>query len=282
MDASADVDINILDTAGIQCLPMEYSLGDKIIICKGRESAQRLKSFYDSQRGGDLTHTTQIAPHNYIEVFSKYMSKGYSVLYLSLSSGLSSTYDSAVSAKAELEKRYPDTVLYVVDTLGATAGIGMSIERAVANKEAGMSIEENFADLEEYKKHIQHILMVPDLMYLKRGGRVNAASAVLGTALNIIPILEINDAGRLAVTAKKRGPKLAIKELVQMAKDRYDPAFGNVGYIVNADDPEMRDLLTEKLSEALPNVTFKQTGLSPIIGAHTGPGLTAVVVAGNR
>ena len=282
MDASADVDLEVIRKSGIKCVPMEYSLGDDMLTCIGEETPERLKAFYDSQRNGQLTKTTQIAPFNYISAFSEYMKEGKSILYFALSSGLSSTFESVCSIKEELEEQYPGSKLYPVDTLGATAGIGMQLERAVSNKEAGMSIEENYKDIEEYKTKVNYLFMVPDLMYLKRGGRVSEASAVLGTALNIVPLIKIDENGKLVVFEKKRGAKLAVKELVKLAAEGWDSAYGNTGYIINADAPETAQMLQEKLKEALPDVTFKVTGLSPIIGAHTGPGMAAVVVVGNR
>ena len=282
MDASADVDPSVIAEADIKCVPMEYSLGEEMLTCVGLETQERLKAFYDSQRNGELTKTTQIAPYNYITTFSEYMNEGRSILYFSLSSGLSSTFESVCSIKDELEEKYPDARLYPVDTLGATGGIGMLIERAASNRSAGMSIEENYNDIEAFKLNVNYLFMVPDLMYLKRGGRVSAASAVLGTALNIVPLIKIDENGKLVVFEKKRGAKLAVKELVRIAAESWEPQYGNTGYIINADAPETVQMLQDKLKEALPEVNFKVVGLSPIIGAHTGPGMAAVVVAGHR
>ena len=282
MDASADVDIDVIKEGGIKCVPMEYSLGEEMKTCIGLETTEELKAFYDSQRGGDLTKTTQIAPYNYVEAFSKDMEEGKSILYFSLSSGLSSTYESSCTAKGILEEKYPDARLYCLDTLGATAGIGVLLEHALRNKNNGMSIEDNFNDLETFKKRVYYTFMVPDLMYLKRGGRVGASTALLGTALSIVPMIRIDLNGKLDTFDKKHGNKQAIKELAKIAETTHDPESGESIYIINADAPELEASLTEKVQALFPDTVIKHVGLSPIIGAHTGPGMVAVVTTGRE
>ena len=125
MDASADIDSKGFLEEDIRFIPMQYSLNEEMRESKGIESEELLKSFYDSQRSGELTKTTQITPYQYINFFSKLLNEGYSILYLSLSSGLSSTYQSAMLAASELNDEHKDEKVYVVDSLGATGGIGL-------------------------------------------------------------------------------------------------------------------------------------------------------------
>ena len=279
MDASADIDSKVFLEEDIRFIPMQYSLNEEMRESKGIESEELLKSFYDSQRSGELTKTTQITPYQYINFFSKLLNEGYSILYLSLSSGLSSTYQSAMLAASELNDEHKDEKVYVVDTLGATGGIGVLLELACKYRKEGKSIEENCALLNNAKLKLHHFFMVQDLMYLKRGGRVSGATAVVGTVLGIRPILKIDENGKLVNFAKRRGNKLALEELAKLFNENYELNDSPI-YIVDGDAKELGDFLASEIKKIAPNAVVKRNMLSPIIGAHTGPGLVAVCFIG--
>lgn len=276
MDVSGDLNIDIDDNKEIGFIPMEYSIGGEMRKCIGPEDADVISKFYNGQRNGDFTQTSQISPYMYEEYLTPYFEKGMSVLYLCLSSGLSSTFQSACMAKESLKESFPDLDLYPVDTLAATGGMGVLAERAVRNKKAGMSVQENYKDLLEAVTKIKHWFLVQDLMYLKRGGRISAATAVVATTLNIKPILVINEEGKLDTVAKKRGEKGAALHLVEEFSKDYDPQTGDVIYVINADVPKVGEFLEEKIRERFPEATIRQSSLCPIIGAHTGPGMAAI------
>ena len=279
MDASADIDSKVFIEEDIRFIPMQYSLNEEMRESKGIESEELLKSFYDSQRSGELTKTTQITPYQYINFFSKLLNEGYSVLYLSLSSGLSSTYQSAMLAASELNDEHKDEKVYVVDSLGATGGIGVLLELACKYRKEGKSIEENCALLNNAKLKLHHFFMVQDLMYLKRGGRVSGATAVVGTVLGIRPILKIDENGKLVNFAKRRGNKLALEELAKLFNENYELNDSPI-YIVDGDAKELGDFLASEIKKLIPEAVVKRNMLSPIIGAHTGPGLVAVCFIG--
>ncbi|MDY5454994.1 MAG: DegV family protein [Bacilli bacterium] len=279
MDASADIDSKVFIEEDIRFIPMQYSLNEEMRESKGIESEELLKSFYDSQRSGELTKTTQITPYQYINFFSKLLNEGYSILYLSLSSGLSSTYQSALLAASELNDEHKDEKVYVVDSLGATGGIGVLLELACKYRKEGKSIEENCALLNNAKLKLHHFFMVQDLMYLKRGGRVSGATAVVGTVLGIRPILKIDENGKLVNFAKRRGNKLALEELAKLFNENYELNDSPI-YIVDGDAKELGDFLASEIKKIAPNAVVKRNMLSPIIGAHTGPGLVAVCFIG--
>lgn len=276
MDVSGDIDAEIAKKNDIRFIPMEYTVGSEMRTCQGPESADFLKTFYDGQRNGDLTKTSQISPYMYETFFKEIFSEGKSVLYLCLSSGLSSTYQSACMAKQALEEEYPDVMFYPIDTLAATGGMGVLAERAIRNRENGMAIQDNYEDLLNTVKKIRHWFQVDNLMYLKRGGRISAATAVVGTALNIKPILIVNSEGKLDTVSKKRGEKAAIKELFAQFSESYNPESGDPVYICHSDNLPMASLLQEEVKANYPNAEIRVTGLTPIIGAHTGPGMTAI------
>ena len=279
MDASADIDSKVFLEEDIRFIPMQYSLNEEMRESKGIESEELLKSFYDSQRSGELTKTTQITPYQYINFFSKLLNEGYSVLYLSLSSGLSSTYQSAMLAASELNDEHKDEKVYVVDSLGATGGIGVLLELACKYRKEGKSIEENCALLNNAKLKLHHFFMVQDLMYLRRGGRVSGATAVVGTVLGIRPILKIDENGKLVNFAKRRGNKLALEELAKLFNENYELNDSPI-YIVDGDAKELGDFLASEIKKLIPDAVVKRNMLSPIIGAHTGPGLVAVCFIG--
>ncbi|MDY6009402.1 MAG: DegV family protein [Bacilli bacterium] len=279
MDASADIDSKVFIEEDIRFIPMQYSLNEEMRESKGIESEELLKSFYDSQRSGELTKTTQITPYQYINFFSKLLNEGYSILYLSLSSGLSSTYQSAMLAASELNDEHKDEKVYVVDSLGATGGIGVLLELACKYRKEGKSIEENCALLNNAKLKLHHFFMVQDLMYLKRGGRVSGATAVVGTVLGIKPILKIDENGKLVNFTKRRGNKLALEELAKLFNENYELNDSPI-YIVDGDAKELGDFLASEIKKIAPKAVVKRNMLSPIIGAHTGPGLVAVCFIG--
>lgn len=281
-DISADIDPAFAEEHQIHFLPMNYSVGGEDRCCSAPETDEFLKVFYDGQRNGDLTQTTQISPQSYIDLFRPYLEAGNSILYLSLSSGLSNTYASSLMAVRELGELYPEVTVRSVDSLSATGGMDMLLEFAVRNRENGMSLEENARWLEENRLRVCHWFMVDDLMYLKRGGRVSAASAVMGTALDIKPILKINREGKLDTFMKKRGAKNAMKELLALYEGATEGGENELIYIIHSDVPDRAEFVANALREKNPSCRIKTRMLSPIIGAHTGPGLCAIVHMGNR
>lgn len=275
IDLSGDIDVNFAKENNIGLIPMQYSLGDDFRTAEYVESDEVLKKFYDSQRNGDLTKTTQITPYLYEEFFKPLCEKGISILYIPLSKGLSKTYESALLAKTTIEEEYPNVKVAVVESLAATGGIGVLAQKAVENQNNGMSLEENFNDINNKMKTIRHWFLVEDLKYLKRGGRISATTAILGTALKIKPILEVNNEGKLDTIAKMHGSKKAALYLVDKFKETRDENEKCV-YISHADNLELANFVKEKLLEIDNALDIKVCMLSPIIGAHTGPGMTAI------
>lgn len=280
-DASADIDPAVIGRYGIRFVAMNYTVGEEERLCSNPESPEFLKKFYDAQRAGMETRTSQITPHFYMETFAPLLAEGKSILYLSLSSGLTKTFDSVNLAAAELAGEYSGAKVVAVDTLCATGGMGLILEAAAQNREAGLSIDENAAWLNEHRQEVVHWFMVDDLMYLKRGGRIPATTAVLGTALNIKPLLKIDGEGHLVTLEKKRGYKLALKELAAKYAAARDENRNRV-YIVHGDCPQHADELERLVREVNPKADITKMLLCPIIGAHTGPGMAAVIFFGNR
>ncbi|MCI9219944.1 MAG: DegV family EDD domain-containing protein, partial [Lachnospiraceae bacterium] len=174
----------------------------------------------------------------------------------------------------------PDQEILSVDTLAATGGMGILAEQAIENRKKGMSLRENFQAVSALVPKLRHFFMVQDLMYLKRGGRVSAATAIVGSALNIKPILKIDENGKLVTIDKKRGDKAAMTALFTYFKENYNPQLCRTIYICDADTPELARALVEKVREEAPDAVVRRTMLSPIIGAHTGPGMLSMILLG--
>lgn len=275
VDLSADVFIDVAKENNIGFVPMQYSLGEEFRTSKYIETDETLKLFYNSQRNGDLTKTTQVTPFAYEEFFTPYCEKGINILYFPLSSGLSKTYESALLAKNALEEKFPNIKIEVVDSLAATGGIGVIVDKAIKNKNSGMTLEENANVMKEYIKRIKHWLFVEDLKYLKRGGRVSAATAFIGTALKIKPIIKVNEVGKLDTIAKKHGSKQAALYIIDLFEQTRDENEKCV-YIAHADNIEMANFIKDKLLSKYPDLEIYTIMLSPIIGAHTGPDMCAI------
>lgn len=276
MDVSGDIVDESIKKWDLKFIPMQYSLGEEMRTSTGPEDAAVLKAFYDGQRGGDLTKTSQITPFQYEEYFEPYLKEGFSILYLALSSGLSSTFSAACLASETLKEKYPELDVMPVDSLAATGGMGILIEQALKNREAGMSLQENYKVLTSLVPKGRNWFLVQDLNYLKRGGRVSSTTAFVGSMLNIKPILKIDENGKLTTIAKKRGNKMAVQALFELFKEHYDEQITDTIYLCDADCKELSTLLAEELHKTFPNLEIKQTTLCPIIGAHTGPGMLAI------
>lgn len=281
MDVSGDVSTEYAKNHDIKFLPMDYSIGNEMRTCEEMEDPFILKKFYDGQRNGDFTKTTQISPYMYEELMEPYFEQGYSAIYICLSGGLSSTFNSACTAQEALKDRYPEQDFLPIDSLAATGGMGVLAERAVRNRESGLDIKLNYQDIKMATKRIKHWFMVQDLMYLKRGGRVSAATAAVGTVLNVRPILKIDNEGKLINIDKKRGNRSAVKNLIDRFKESYDPAMGDVIYVIDADAKELASYAEDEIRELYPDAVIRRSMLSPIIGAHTGPGMVAICHMGN-
>ena len=279
-DVSIDIDQQFAKDHQVQYVPMEYMLGEESFPCTEPESDEMMHNYYDKLRNKIPTHTSQIVPHNYVEIFEPLIKEGKSILYLSLSSGLSNTYESALMAVKMLEEDYDNVNIEVVDSLCATGGMGLLIESACENRAAGMSLSDNAAWLREKSHFVNLWFKVEDLMYLSRGGRISTATAILGTALNIKPILTVDSTGHLQTIDKKRGNRQAFRNLVERFENNFDPTMGNVVYICCSDCMEDAANLKTMLLENHPELTIRTTMLSPIIGAHTGPDMISVIYYG--
>ena len=238
-----------------------------------------VKMLYDGLRAGEMPTTSAVNPDGWAKVMKPILDEGKDVLVLAFSSALSTTYQSAVIAAQELREQYPQRKINVVDTLCAALGQGLLVWYACQKRDVGMSLEELTAWVEDNKLHLCHWVTVDDLFHLKRGGRVSATTALVGTMLNIKPIIYVNDEGKLINTAKVRGRKAAmellLKKFDEHATDK-DTVFIAHGDCL-ADAQALEAALKER---GVKNIQIGYVG--GVIGAHTGPGVLVIFLMGDQ
>lgn len=240
--------------------------------------------FYGRLKAGSQSRTSQVGVGEYQEFWKPYLEQGLDVVHVALSSGISGSYNSACLAAADLEERYPDRAIKVVDSLAASSGFGMLVEYMADLRDKGASLDEIVAWAEEHKRDLNHWFFVSDLDCLKRGGRVSATSAVLATALKICPVMDINCLGKLIPRKKIRTKRRAIAELVSVMAER---AAGGREYdgkccISHSDCLEdaraVADLVEEHFEHLRGRVEIHNIGT--VIGSHMGPGTVALFFMG--
>lgn len=241
-----------------------------------------LKDMFAGLRQGETTATSAANPEDWATVIEPVLQAGQDALVLSFSSGLSTSYQSAVIAAGDLQEKYPDRKILVVDTLAASLGQGLLVWYACQKRDQGLSLEELAAWVEENRLHLCHWFTVDDLMYLKRGGRVSAATALVGTMLQIKPVLHVDDEGHLINTAKARGRKSSIEALAAKMGQTYYPDKNDTVFICHgdclADAQYLEKLVKEKYG--VKNVFIYYVGA--VIGSHSGPGTLALFYLGEH
>ena len=246
------------------------------------EGAMTPKELYDHLRSGKMPKTSAVNPDGWTEVMVPALKSGRDVLVLAFSSGLSATYQSAVIAAQELREQFPERKLIVIDTLSAAIGQGLLVWTAAKLRAEGKSIDEVAAWIEAHKLQLCHWVTVEDLMHLKRGGRVSAATAVVGTMLNIKPVIKVDDNGKLETVAKSRGRKTAINYLVDRMAESQIAELNDTIFLGHGDCPEDAAYMVRQLKErcGVKNVIVNYVGA--VIGAHTGPGVLVVAFYGKN
>ena len=243
---------------------------------------QWLKELFDGLRQGEAATTSAVNPQGWANVIEPVLKEGKDALVLVFSSGLSTTYQSAVIAAGELMEKYPGRKVNVVDTLCASLGQGLFVWYACKKRDEGLSLEELTAWCEENKLHLCHWFTVDDLMYLKRGGRVSAATALLGTMLQIKPVLHVDDEGHLINISKVRGRKASIEALARKMGETGLPGENDTVFICHGDCLEDAQYLETLVKEkyGVKKVLIYYVGA--VIGSHSGPGTLALFYLGSH
>ena len=240
------------------------------------------KVFYKMLRDGEMATTAAVNVGEFTALLEPMLQAGKDVLILAFSSGLSATYQSSAIAVEELAAKYPERKIYTVDTLCASMGQGLLVWYAVQEKNKGGSIEAVRDWAEAHKLNLCHWFTVDDLHFLKRGGRISSATAVLGTMLSIKPVMHVDDEGHLTKVGTARGRNASLKALVDhMAETAIDPA-GQTVFISHGDCEEDANKVAEDVKRRFGVQTVVLNNVGPVIGAHSGPGTVALFFLGRH
>ena len=241
-----------------------------------------LKDMFNGLRNGESATTAAANPTDWQDVIEPILKDGEDVLVLAFSSGLSTTYQSAVIAANELMETYPDRKIKVVDTLCASRGQGLFAWYACKKRDEGLSLEDLYSWCEENKWHLCHWVTVDDLMYLKRGGRISAATAVVGTMLQIKPIIHVNDEGKLINVGKQRGRKASVEFLAKKLGELGIPGANDTVFICHGDCLEDAKYLEKIVKEQYGVKDVQIYYVGAVIGSHSGPGTLALFFLGEH
>jgi len=278
-ETTADLPDSYLKEHNILCLPLFYLFGD---VTYGGEKKISNKEFFDMMRDGQVATTAASNPDMVKEAFEKAVSEGYDILHIGFSSGLSVSYNVSDLMAKEVMEAHPEAKIIVVDSLCASLGQGLLVNSAVEMLESGKSIEENAQWIEDHKMNLCHQFTVEDLKYLQRGGRISKTVAVLGTLINVKPVLHVDDNGKLVPLFNVRGRKKSLNALVDNMLKAIDGYDNPVIYISHGDCPEDAQYVADLIKEKTGIHNFLINILCPTIGAHSGPGTVALFYYGSE
>lgn len=278
-DSSCDLSAKTMEQYGIESIALEVNIDG---IGTKYNNELDIKEFYDLVRAKTDVKTSAINIERFKEFFKRYLDEGKDVIYLGFSSGLSATYMNGKNACEELSEEYPDRKIVAIDTLCASRGQGLLVTLAAIKKNEGATYEEIVKYVEDTKLHLCHWFTVDDLFFLKRGGRVSAATAVLGTVLSIKPVMHVDNDGHLINVAKVRGRRASITAMVDKVAETGIEPDSQLMYICHGDCIEDAQLLSDMIKEKYPNCEIMIDYTGPVIGAHSGPGTLAIFYIGTE
>ena len=242
--------------------------------------------FYQRMTDGAMTKTSQINADEYEEYFTQFLSQGKDVIHLTLSSGISGTFNSANLAKALLEDKYPDRKIYVIDSLAASSGYGLLVDHLATMRDSGATIDELAAWVEEHKLNLNHWFFSSDLTFFIRGGRISKAAGAVGTVLNICPLMNVDFEGRLIPRYKIRTKKKVIQAIVDKMAEQAEGGTDYSGkcFISHSACEEDAKAVAALVEERFPNLNGRVliNSIGTTIGSHTGPGTVALFFWGQK
>lgn len=277
-DSACDILPEKLAEWKVEMIPLAYLFTDT-----GKEQLDHeepIREFYKSMRDGRVAKTSSVNESRFVDAFTPILEAGKDLIYLAFSSGLSVTCENGKKVAAMLQEKYPDRKIVVIDSLAASAGQGLFVYLAVQNRDSGMNLEDNARALEAYVLHVCHWFTVDDLVYLKRGGRISRTTALLGTALNVKPVLHVDNEGHLIKMTQVRGRKKSIRKMAERLGETILP--DSPIFISHGDCAEDAEMLKEILEKEYGKEVILITWIGSVIGAHSGPGTLALFFLGTE
>ena len=279
VNSTVDVPKEWLEERHVPVIPLKYTIdGETYIDMEGLSA----KEFFDKLREGKMSTTSQVNPEEAAAELEPYIKEGKDILHLGFSSGLSGTLNSMKIAGEMLEEKYPEAKVIVIDTLCACLGEALLLYKALQQQEKGMNIDELVGWVEGQKLHVCHNVTVDDLNHLHRGGRVSKTTAVLGTLVQIKPIIHMDDNGKLQVIGKERGRKKSLNKIVDMAVEQSRGWDNDIIMITHGDCIDDAEYVAKLVREKMGIDNILINNIGTVIGSHTGPGVVAVFCMGNK
>lgn len=280
-DSCCDLPAALIDELDIRVIPLTLLLDGTEYRNYPDEREIGFKEFYGRVRGGSMPTTSAISVGTFEDEMRPLLEEGKDILYLAFSSGLSTTYQSACIAADGLRAEFPDAAIRVVDTLAASLGQGLLVYLCAQEKRGGKSFDEVCAFAENTRLSVCHWFTVDDLNHLKRGGRVSAATALVGTMLSIKPVLHVDDEGHLISVSKSRGRKASLMALVDEMEKSVIRPIGPV-FISHGDCADDVAVVADEIQKRFGCAVQAVNYVGPVIGAHTGAGVVALFFVGGK
>lgn len=281
-EATTDLPDEIVKDLDIRVIPMAFELNGRSYYNYLDERELDIHEFYEALRKGEKSVTSLINTEVFMDFFEPILKEGYDILYIAFSSGLSGTYNASLLAIDDLKEMYPESKILAVDSKCASIGEGLLVYSAALKKEAGYTIENLYQWLNDNILKLCHWFTVDDLNHLKRGGRVSAISAAIGTALNVKPVLHVDNEGKLIPIEKVRGRKKSLIALAdRMLQTCTNPEEQTI-FIGHGDTLEDAEYLAELIKERMNVKDVIINPIGPVIGSHSGPGTIALFFFGTE
>jgi len=280
-DSCANLSQEAIEKHGIHVLSLSYLLDGKEIIDYVKGQKIDYSDFYGQLRNKISASTSQATPAQAEEFLRPIIAEGGDVLFVGLSGGLSGTFGAVELACSQLREEFPEQKILTVDSLCATIGIGALTMEAVRMRDEGKTIEETQEWLNKKRHNVLHYFTIDDLFHLKRGGRLSAVKAIMGSALNVKPLLTVSKEGKLTPIGKARGRTKALDGLIEHVT-AIDPTVSANVYIVHGDVKEDAEYCTKQIREKHKGLKPVIVELNPVIGIHSGPGTVAIIFFGNK
>lgn len=278
-DSTMDMPKKTAESMGVDSLPLMFTI-DGVEYKDNFGADMDPHVFFEKVRAGQMPSTTLINTDRFLVHFRTYLENGIDIVYIAFSSALSGTCQCAMQAADQLREEFPDRQIFVIDSLCASMGEGLLVWQAARLKDSGMDAAELASWLEQNKLRVVHWFTVDDINHLRRGGRVSAAQALLGTLMKIKPVLHVDDEGRLIAMEKVMGRKKALQNIVDKIVERYDGSVKAV-FISHGDVLEEAQAVEAMFREKLPDIEVLINTIGPVVGAHSGPGTMAVFCFGS-
>lgn len=281
-DSSANLNTDIIEKFNIEVIPMIFLVNDVEHKSYKKGENVDIKQYYDMMRNKEHIKTSLLSPETYAEVFRPVLQSGKDILYIGFSSALSGTYQSSKIAAETLADEFPERRIVAWDSLCASMGEGLMVYYAAKMKEEGKSLDEILSWLQENQLKLCHWFTVDDLFFLKRGGRISATTAIIGSALSIKPVLHVDDEGKLVSVGKARGRKQALNALIAKYEETAINKSEQTVFISHGDCLEDAQYVEEKIREKFGVKDIVLNYIDPVIGAHSGPGTLAIFFIGTE